>query len=1062
MLDGDEETTDDKVVGTVSSPTSSTPTSRPTTANQSAKSPKSPKKTAKKDETTGNEKGTDANAPKEPVKLITRVTELFRTGCGAEVLSEGNTVNGDGNRCRVITSMFSGLNLLVAKYEEDSKDDEAKVAKSAEANADNGADKPAEEEESEEDKHHYELLMHKTELFRLLTFQGQIGLIVVPQPTSTSTTKLDRKAQKKQALLDSLGTQVTTFNAKLLRGKWTHLALVSQKTAGVKTPKKGSRKRLSKKAQQKADAEKAAAAASSSSRVLLYLDKEFYGTQKDCSLPLLMRSLGGTSTSWQSFNGILLDVRYWALSRSGQEVARYAHRLIRLSPLVTTHSGMVGSVVTGSVEATSSSSNANKQPEDRPEDTGLVAWWTFDDGPGHSVVTDVTRHRFKTPIHPALPTNSSSDHQTDGKAKNHTSSSSAPVAANSSPSVFKGGVLWDISTETGISGRYPLPLDLVATYKLWLARTVSSNNAGKIQNISGIQSRSPVYPLSGTSTPHPAAADVTGGAESAAPAVSDRLLKAVSRVSPPWTQLLWQNMRTASWVFAETVPIFTTAINLHGDNKDKKVDKSKSGPGAKGGKTNAGVGNKGMVAARKIHIPPPRNKFNMHLKKPPALPDYLFAEQQMLRAQNDASSTGDAQGIGNMVVLPVPSFREQNLCLFTLRRHRLAKQGRQLYSLVPCPLQCGNQEIVKRYLRHHIHHVCPRRLIHCRYVGHCNGFFPAESQEEHEAQECRYCVPRNQQEHFWQTVAQWSRENLRPCPDCGEQVIILDDPNYGKEPEHDDADKGRTITSRYMTRPDDNSSINTDGDDNDDDDDGQPRLSRRQRMSLEQYLEHSRKSWQYHREQTCIFRKVYCPRKGCLCAEKSFPSTSRPPSAQHTETAGNSLLLSSVNTLDSHEKPSSPPMKEKETSSAPPPTIPFHRLDHHLRYECSGVEVQQRCVLISRSRSRQPYPRPWGLWVEMPKDSTMAQNLAHSEDIPEPDDNDRSEKHVMFADEQPTEETADGGGNGGDSANDDDSEEERDEDKDVKNHEDDRSEDDEASFGFAEADPDPEDVLLDV
>ena len=56
----------------------------------------------------------------------------------------------------------------------------------------------------------------------------------------------------------------------------------------------------------------------------------------------------------------------------------------------TDHKG--SNIITNSTQKSSSSSSSSSG-------NGLIAWWTFEDGVGSMRVTDVTGHRYKTPIH---------------------------------------------------------------------------------------------------------------------------------------------------------------------------------------------------------------------------------------------------------------------------------------------------------------------------------------------------------------------------------------------------------------------------------------------------------------------------------------------------------------------------------------------------------------------------------------------------------------------------------------------------------------------------------------
>ena len=53
----------------------------------------------------------------------------------------------------------------------------------------------------------------------------------------------------------------------------------------------------------------------------------------------------------------------------------------------------------------------------------------------------------------------------------------------------------------------------------------------------------------------------------------------------------------------------------------------------------------------------------------------------------------------------------------------------------------------------------------------------------------------------------------------------------------------------------------------------------------------------------------------------------------------------------------------KEPVEVAAPRIPANMLDHHLKFECNSLLVQQQCVLIERARIRKPYARPWGITI---------------------------------------------------------------------------------------------------
>ncbi|RYH30445.1 hypothetical protein EON65_05185 [archaeon] len=91
---------------------------------------------------------------------------------------------------------------------------------------------------------------------------------------------------------------------------------------------------------------------------------------RESSIPLPMSSLGGSPNSLLNFRGCLLDARLWNHLKSEKQINAYMHRLLDMN---------------------------KKKVVD-----GCIAWYTMEDGPGSLLSTDITRHRFKTPLTNAL------------------------------------------------------------------------------------------------------------------------------------------------------------------------------------------------------------------------------------------------------------------------------------------------------------------------------------------------------------------------------------------------------------------------------------------------------------------------------------------------------------------------------------------------------------------------------------------------------------------------------------------------------------------------------------
>lgn len=45
--------------------------------------------------------------------------------------------------------------------------------------------------------------------------------------------------------------------------------------------------------------------------------------------------------------------------------------------------------------------------------------------------------------------------------------------------------------------------------------------------------------------------------------------------------------------------------------------------------------------------------------------------------------------------------------------------------------------------------------------------------------------------------------------------------------------------------------------------------------------------------------------------------------------------------------------------------FPAHQLEYHNKYDCLGVNLQYKKMLISQARQRVAYARPWGLELEL-------------------------------------------------------------------------------------------------
>ena len=99
---------------------------------------------------------------KKEVKLITRVTELLKAGCGGGILAESTSINEEFNHTRICMGLHSGLNILKSSVMTtvDSKD------------SNDGADG--------HDDAEYDLLLHPGDMMTLRKCNGNLGIVLVP------------------------------------------------------------------------------------------------------------------------------------------------------------------------------------------------------------------------------------------------------------------------------------------------------------------------------------------------------------------------------------------------------------------------------------------------------------------------------------------------------------------------------------------------------------------------------------------------------------------------------------------------------------------------------------------------------------------------------------------------------------------------------------------------------------------------------------------------------------------------------------------------------------------
>lgn len=137
-------------------------------------------------------------------RLIERITELLKSGCGCEILNDSSSVNELHHRSHFCLAMYSGLSLLMEKEEDETSNMFSSVVKP-------------------EKDHHYELLISPKDMAKLLDMQGQLGFVKASECDTSSL------SEQELLLRQLLGTQAHKTDIKVSRGKWSHISFVSTK-----------------------------------------------------------------------------------------------------------------------------------------------------------------------------------------------------------------------------------------------------------------------------------------------------------------------------------------------------------------------------------------------------------------------------------------------------------------------------------------------------------------------------------------------------------------------------------------------------------------------------------------------------------------------------------------------------------------------------------------------------------------------------------------------------------------------------------------------------------------
>lgn len=470
-----------------------------------------------------------------------------------------------------------------------------------------------------------------------------------------------------------------------------------------------------------------------------------------------MLSLGGSPLNIFSFSGLLLDARYWTHVRSGRQIQEKMHSLIALSMNKITNSA--ATQLLQSITTQQPSGNELSRQSHLAEDYGLIAWWTMDDGPGFDITTDVTRHRFKTRIInrtdvnylwngleesryeiPSLISAELPDSMLQlrsylasmltVKRKARSGRRVKTVVINESVQVmeptprhidasdptsrqesfrqdFPTTNFSEVATDESKQGDMQVADSMRLNFDdLFVNSNENNDIEHEVFDTERQTSRSP-SPVIRTSGPN-------------GRLIPQSLLKYV-------TQYKWikaESVKTLVSLLAYEIPKTPKAAKeLSRQGSKKQIEEGYDFQDERSSSHDRSINSK--KKSRKVNAVK-KSKKGEH-EKPKKLPYYLL-EESLTRSKEGS----DESALEN--ILPIPSFRDQNICPFELRRHRLARYGRELQKYVICPLNCS-QTVKKIAVRFHVRFECERRYVTCYYEG-CNMIFPLNERENHERNEC--------------------------------------------------------------------------------------------------------------------------------------------------------------------------------------------------------------------------------------------------------------------------------------------------------------------------------------
>lgn len=134
----------------------------------------------------GNEfSGKPETESSKSAKLSSKIIEVIKAGCGFDILNESTTVSLDGTQNHLCLEMYSGLSLLLLENEKQKLKEDGS----------------------------YDSMISKSEFLRLTATQSNFGFI---------------SAAVKDSLISSiLGNQACSFDVRIPRGAWSHIAMVN-------------------------------------------------------------------------------------------------------------------------------------------------------------------------------------------------------------------------------------------------------------------------------------------------------------------------------------------------------------------------------------------------------------------------------------------------------------------------------------------------------------------------------------------------------------------------------------------------------------------------------------------------------------------------------------------------------------------------------------------------------------------------------------------------------------------------------------------------------------------